>query len=528
MKRTITIFFGLVFIIGMATPQAMAQNKKKQKTINRDTTAVAVNPVADSLNTIRIQAVSGNAAAQNQVGAWYYYGLNEVAQNYDTAAIWWARSAKQGDAEGIGYLALCCQYGHGMKADSTKATQLFIKSFQKGNSKMFAQQEALSDSGVLFSAMLMGYCYQKGVGCTKSTEKSVTHYMHAADKGQTDAQVIVGQYYMNQQQADKAFPYFVKAAELKNVVATYYCGKLLFDGKGVDRDADKAVVYLLKAAEEGHVAACLEMGNAYYQGSGVEKNLATAFDWYKKAALSDNRSANWNVAMCYQNGMGIQSDFQEALYWFACAAQVGYINKIQALLNGKEKGWENHPFVTYMHAQKLILIDSNYIQASLLGKSLEKSKRPEGKLIQAVCMLAQGGGDAKKAVKMLQSIKDTNAAATFELAKCYERGTGIGKDLNKAVEMLQQLADADYMPAINYLGDIYYEGRDIDKNLTKAVSCYLRAEKEKRLTTASAKRLAECYRDGMGGLKKDSEQADKIEKQYGSNPVEQLLKKIKL
>lgn len=522
MKKTAIII--ICIILGATTPQAMAQSKKKQKKVQQNT--VVTTPVSDSLKAIRTKATQGDAEAQNQVGTWYYYGQNEVKQNYDTAAIWWARSAKQENAEGIGYLAMCCQLGRGMKADSAKSAQLYIKSFQKGNPKMFARHEALADSGSVFSAMLMGYCYQKGVGCTKNPDRSILYYMTAAEKGQDEAQIIIGQYYMNQQDAKNAYPYFEKAAEQQNVVGIYYCGKLLFDGKGVEQNAEKAVVYLLKAAEKGHVAAQYEMGNAYYQGAGVEKDLVTAMEWYKKAAMGGNRNAYWNVAMCYQNGLGTQSDYQEALYWFARAAQLGYMNKIQALLNGKEKGWEEHPFVNYLHAQKLMTLDKDYIQAAKFGKTLEKNKRSEGKLIQAVCMLSQENGDAKKAVKMLLSIKDKNTAATFELAKCYENGTGVEKDINKALKMLQELAEANYIPAANYLGDMYYEGRGVDKNITKAVTYYLRAEKAQRLTPASTPRLAECYRNGLGGLKTDKEHADIIEKQYNNDVVELLLKKI--
>jgi uncharacterized caspase-like protein len=71
----------------------------------------------------------------------------------------------------------------------------------------------------------------------------------------------------------------------------------------------------------------------------------------------------------------------------------------------------------------------------------------------------EGRFDPDAAVKFLQRASEAGSPeAQFELAKLYERGTGVPKDERRALSLYRQAAEADYADAINDLGFMHYQG----------------------------------------------------------------------
>lgn len=66
--------------------------------------------------------------------------------------------------------------------------------------------------------------------------------------------------------------------------------------------------------------------------------------------------------------------------------------------------------------------------------------------------------------------------AQFELAKLYERGISVVVDFDRALELYQAAADADYADAINDLGFLYYQGGlGLPANPPRAIQYFERA-----------------------------------------------------
>ena len=57
-------------------------------------------------------------------------------------------------------------------------------------------------------------------------------------------------------------------------------------GDGVDRDEEKAFTWYLKAAEYYDVAAISEVAERYETGNGVQKNMEKASEWRRKERLN--------------------------------------------------------------------------------------------------------------------------------------------------------------------------------------------------------------------------------------------------
>ncbi|PHR89250.1 MAG: peptidase C14, caspase catalytic subunit p20, partial [Blastopirellula sp.] len=66
--------------------------------------------------------------------------------------------------------------------------------------------------------------------------------------------------------------------------------------------------------------------------------------------------------------------------------------------------------------------------------------------------------------------------AQFELAKLFERGTGVPVDFSRALELYRAAADQDFADAINDLGFLHYQGGlELPANPQKALTFFERA-----------------------------------------------------
>ena len=71
----------------------------------------------------------------------------------------------------------------------------------------------------------------------------------------------------------------------------------------------------------------------------------------------------------------------------------------------------------------------------------------------------EGRFNPQEAVSFLErAAKAGSPEAQFELAKLYERGTGVERDEARALELYQEAADQDFADAINDLGFLHYQG----------------------------------------------------------------------
>ena len=102
----------------------------------------------------------------------------------------------------------------------------------------------------------------------------------------TDAQsqFELGEKFFQQENYDKAFSCFQKAAELGYSDAQFKLGECYYEGKGIYEDQDEAVVWFEKAAQQGNTNAQFKLGKCYYEGKGLEQDDEKAISWYEKAA----------------------------------------------------------------------------------------------------------------------------------------------------------------------------------------------------------------------------------------------------
>ncbi len=79
-----------------------------------------------------------------------------------------------------------------------------------------------------------------------------------------------------------------------------------------EEDHDKSFDYYKKAAEFGHGRAAFNIGASYHSGDPVEKNMAKAVEYYRKAADQDYSGAHNRLARMYMEGEYLEQDWDKA------------------------------------------------------------------------------------------------------------------------------------------------------------------------------------------------------------------------
>ena len=519
--KTIHLLLSLTLLFTLSTLPANAQKKSSAQRTN------ATKPVAkpDTLAKLTAQANAGDANAQNTLGLWYYTGKN-VKQDYKQALDWWLKAAKQDHAVAIGNVALCYQLGRGDKKDSLLSVQLYKKSIGKGNTALVPQHEKLAEKPEnLYSNALMYELYNTGTGVKRSADKALYYLERTVKGGDTKRRYQLALDYLNNDQPDKAAPYFKAEAQKGNSQATFFYGYLLHTGTGVRQDKEKGITLMTQAEAKGVKAADWQLGRIYYEGDGAPIDYNKAATYLLKAA-PNNGKAQWLLARCYIHGRGVKQDYDLAAQWMAEP-----IEAQKQQLTGLLSQPENATFATYLKGLKQLYYENNPVQALEAFRQVEKAGNTAGTTMTALCLMHSNNPkrNPKKAVKLLEKAAADNATAAYQLALLYDKGEQVKQDAQRAISLLDKAAKAGNAQAQCMLGNKYFSGNGVAQDLTQAARLYMQAEAQRHLTAEAARNLATCYKKRIGILP-DLKDADKRIKQLNSmtdnQRIFQLLKLV--
>lgn len=150
----------------------------------------------------------------------------------------------------------------------------------------------LAQDGNTTAQILIGRCYENGLGVPQNVEEAVKWYKLAAEKNDTQAQVALA-----------------------------YCYEL---GVGVPKDPKETVDLMRKAANAGNAEAqfnlALYLGKGQY---GVKKDHVKSFEWAIKSARQGYAQAERLVGAYYEAGIGIKQDQALSREWYAKAKAKG-------------------------------------------------------------------------------------------------------------------------------------------------------------------------------------------------------------
>jgi len=292
----------------------------------------------------------------------------------------WNQAGDAGDAHTKYQLGLMYQNGWGVSQDDTQCRAWFETAAQLGHGQAQLAVAKLLEAELNFQQALLGYqrlatlgepeaCaalgrfYWLGQGTSKDDFLALTWTLRAAETGQSQAFMNLGQWFSGEPQRIiqsclikaaqagsaeaqcamgliysegqdmpnemmQARDWFLEAAELGDAKAQWNLALMLISGsQGVKKDLKQAFVLCQKAALQGFVPAQASLGILYARMKKPDK----AAEWWQVAAGQGDPEAQFNLANAYSKGQGITQDAALAADWLTKAAEQG-VTSAQAKL----------------------------------------------------------------------------------------------------------------------------------------------------------------------------------------------------
>lgn len=201
---------------------------------------------------------------------------------------------------------------------------LLLSSFDGVN--VYAAEE-IDEKIQLFK--IQAYKYYNGIGRPQNYAKALNLYKVAAQRGDAEAQFVVGGMLFKGLGTDpdkkEAFKWLLQAAKQneRTPESMQIIGSMYLRGNGVPQSYIEAKKWLIPAAEANNLAAITDLAFIYYNGLDGQSDLPRALELYTKAAFQGDSLAQSNVGMMYATGTGTTRDLAQGYAWYSIAASQG-------------------------------------------------------------------------------------------------------------------------------------------------------------------------------------------------------------
>ncbi|NLI77403.1 MAG: sel1 repeat family protein [Candidatus Riflebacteria bacterium] len=239
---------------------------------------------------LRQAAEGGDADAQFQLGATYYFGKG-LPLNRDEAARWFRRAADKGHPLARYYLTLVYERHEDRQALTAAAAN--------GNA------EAQYQLGTL--------CHY-GSEATRNFDEAARWYEKAAVQGHSMAQYALGLLEFGRDRLPEAAAWLKKSAAQGNALAQYNLAILYCDGKGVNKDRAEAGRLFRRVAEKGGVLAQGMLAFLAAEERGGE-GPAAAQTWFHRSVLDRLADPRLDLAIVHDGGLGFAEYTRKAYAW---------------------------------------------------------------------------------------------------------------------------------------------------------------------------------------------------------------------
>ena len=199
------------------------------------------------------RAESGEARAQNDIGAMYLEGIDGVSKDAVKAVAWYQRAAAQGNADAQYALALC--YADFGLWNAGLSIPDCANAVSKDDAKAGEWLQRAAAQGLAKAQYSLGQRYRLGEGVPKDAVEAFEWMKKAAIQGMPNAQCWLGVEYQA--------------------------------GDGVPMDFAKAAEWYQKAAVQDYMPAQFMLSGMYERGQGVPQDMVLAYAWSSIATHAD-------------------------------------------------------------------------------------------------------------------------------------------------------------------------------------------------------------------------------------------------
>lgn len=304
----------------------------------------------------------------------------------------------------------------------------------------------LAADGLPVGLAYLGACYQRGIHVTKNDARGLSLIEEAVRYDEPQGITNLGVSYLHgwgvKKNIAKAMELFQDAALMDNADAVCYLADGYAQGIGLEMDAEKAMELYQQAAALGSVEAMVQISCCYHAGKGTEKNPQKAVEWIQKARAEGYAAADTYLGLYYCEGFGVSRNLEQGVAFFQKAAACGDALGLYELGKAYAEG--------FGVAQDIGKAAEAFRGAAERGNVNAMERLGDIHTINAATA-ADGAHWYRKAVKAAPE----NGSVTYKLAVAYDRGIGVYRDQNRAIELYQKAADLGDGNALCVLGDLY-------------------------------------------------------------------------
>jgi len=229
------------------------------------------------IEALKAKAESGDVAAQEKLGHFYYNGIY-VETDYGEAEKWWSMAYQQGSLSSTYNCAVVKEHYHGGSYDEVKrAFDLYTEAAEKG---------------LALSQLRLGDIYENGL-----------YYQPFSYDPFYESGLII------EMNLSKALYWYGKAGKQGNCEALYRHGSMVREGRGTIKNIRNAFKTLLKAACQGHAKSMKEISNMYHKGVGTKQNIKESYIWALLAKANDPDL----ISMDYETSLENQLESSEIM-----------------------------------------------------------------------------------------------------------------------------------------------------------------------------------------------------------------------
>jgi uncharacterized protein len=270
---------------------------------------VDANP-SDGETWLRRAALAGDPEAAAALGDLHATGGN-LANNVE-AASWLRRAAEAGHKGAARSLGLLYFAGAGVPRDPERGMQWFRISAAAGDGRARAE---------------LGNLALIGMGEEDDRVRSYKGFERAAALGDPVAAyncAVCLSHGVGAARDDRQAALWLRKAADRVLDAQFWYGRVLVDGRGVDRDLAEGRRWIARAAEVGMVDAQVALGEMMLTGTGGACDPPGALALFEKAAANGHLAAMFATGVVYGGGHGVQANHAAAQYWLRAAADHGH------------------------------------------------------------------------------------------------------------------------------------------------------------------------------------------------------------
>lgn len=327
-----------------------------------------------------------------------------------------------------------------------------------------------------------------------SLKKEFSRYMKFAQKGDSNAQYIIGLMYKESYgvefDSEKSSYWLNKALYQENPYALVH-----FAQANKFRNINKSMDYLNRAAAQNNQQAFVLLGKMHQTGRFLPQDLELAKQWYEKAAIYHNTSAKYNLAQMYLTGIGAKKDRTLGLQLLTQAAQDNHVQAKEQLAQMyfsernfmKAFFWYSKSFKN-VNPKAFYKIALMYKEGIWIKKDVKKAKQyfsvasnlgSSDALHELGVMhfVSSNKEEKQKSVKLFKLAANFhgNANSKNMLAYMYRHGMVLPKDLTKSYKLYQASALMNNASGLYNMGKIFEKGIAVEKDYYLALDYYIKA-----------------------------------------------------